>query len=148
SKYKYLYQLFDGDPRKFAAYLQIDPKNLPNPEFCRAAAVTGGVGDANPSDPERLGKIILANRGWLAGLYLNSNGGSTDTGFEVGYLIRGAWLKTVTARLDDGKLIYEPDFMPAPLDPGLLGNVAPTAATQDYARRWERYQQAIKNVPP
>ena len=148
SKYKYLYQLFDGDPRKFAAYLQIDPNKLPNPEFCRAAAVTGGVGDGNPPDPERLGNLILANRGWLAVLYLNSNGGSTDVGFEVGYLIRSAWLKTITAALDDGKLIYQPDFMLPPLDPALLGNVPPTKATQDLAKRWERYQQAIKNVPP
>src|SRR5262245_4290450 len=43
SRYKHLYKIFGGDARKFAAYLQIDPGRLPNPEHCRAALVSGKV---------------------------------------------------------------------------------------------------------
>jgi len=38
SKYKYLYQIFGGDSKKFAAYLQLDGGKLPNPEHCRTAS--------------------------------------------------------------------------------------------------------------
>ena len=47
SQYKRLYQIFDGDPAKFAAYLEIDTgtRRLPDPEACRSALVKGGIGE-------------------------------------------------------------------------------------------------------
>src|SRR5262249_42485309 len=41
SKYKYLYQIFGNDQRKFAEYMGVDASKLPHPEVCRAILVTG-----------------------------------------------------------------------------------------------------------
>jgi hypothetical protein len=129
SKYKHLYQLFGDDPRKFAAYLEVDPDQhrLPDPEACRAVLVSGGIGD--PNDRDKLLDAIVRNKGWLAAVYLNSGGGDVWTGQQLGYLVRAFRLKTVTARNLGNKIFYEPDFALAPLSPAELAPVgAKTAA--------------------
>jgi hypothetical protein len=144
SKYKYLWKLFDDDPKKFAAYLQIDPANLPNPEFCRAALLTGGI-DFN-GETSKLIDFILANRGWLSTLYLSSGGGSVTQGVELALVVRMFWLKT---RANFPKPIaYEPDFVLPPLA-GWGPRAAP--ATPDTSANalivgpgWPKFTQAIK----
>ena len=54
SKYKYLYQIFGGDSKKFAAYLQLDAGKLPNPEHCRAALISGGIEAPQAKDADKL----------------------------------------------------------------------------------------------
>ena len=123
SKYKHLYQLFGGDVRKFAAYLDIDQNHLPDPEICRAVLVSGGIGGAN--DREKLLDAVVHGKGWLAAVYLNSGGGSVWTGQQLGYIVRAFRLKTFTARNAGNKIFYEPDFALAPSSPASL---APAAA--------------------
>ena len=77
SKYKHLYQLFGGDTRKFAAYFKIGTGRLPDPEACRAALITGGIGE--PNDREKLLDFVVQNKGWLATVHLNSGGGSVPS---------------------------------------------------------------------
>ena len=99
SKYKYLYKIFGGDPRKFAAYLQVDPGRLPGPEHCRAALITGKIEPPAAQDAAKLAAIIVQNEGWLATLHLSSSGGSVGSGYQLGFLARNFWLKTTTARV-------------------------------------------------
>ncbi len=117
SKYKYLYQLFGEDPRKFAAYLEIDRDryHLPDPETCRAVLVSGGIGE--PNDREKLLDFVARSKGWLAAVYLNSGGGSVWAGQQLGYIVRAFRLKTFTAHNAGNKIFYEPDFAVAPLSP-------------------------------
>src|SRR4051794_30436426 len=65
SKYKYLYQLFDGDMRRFADYFGLDPdvRRLPDPEFCRAALLSGPTGEPSKDEFGDLIRIIVRNRG-------------------------------------------------------------------------------------
>jgi len=112
SKYKHLYQLFGGDTRKFAAYFKIGTARLPDPEACRAALISGGIGD--PNDREKLLDFVVQNKGWLATVHLNSGGGSVWTGQQLGYIVRAFRLKTVTARNAGNKVLYEPDFVLPP----------------------------------
>jgi hypothetical protein len=115
SKYKYLFQIFGGDPRKFAAYLKIDTagRALPDPELCRAALIYGGVGE--PNDSEKILDFVIRNKGWLAAVYLSSPGGDVDEGQRLGVLIRTFGLKTVTALNGSDRLLYDPDFGLPPL---------------------------------
>jgi len=122
SKYKHLYQLFGGDARSFAAYLNIDPNHLPDPETCRALLVSGGIGD--PNDREKLLDAVARSKGWLAAVYLNSGGGSVWTGQQLGYIVRAFRLKTFTAHNSGNKVFYEPDFALAPSSPALSAAAA------------------------
>ena len=117
SKYQHLYQLFGGDARSFAAYLNLDPNHLPDPETCRAVLVSGGIGD--PNDREKLLDFVARSKGWLAAVYLSSGGGSVWTGQQLGYVVRAFRLKTFTARNTGNKISYEPDVALAPLSPAL-----------------------------
>ena len=121
SKYKHLYQIFGGDPKKFAAFLQIDAKRLPHPEFCRAALITGQIEPASAQEVNKLLELIQKNQGWLAALHLSSSGGSIGAGYQLGFVTRAFWLKTTTARTFNGNLVYTPDFFVPPL-------TAPSAA--------------------
>lgn len=131
SKYKHLYELFGQDPRKLAAYLEIDPdrRSLPDPEACRAVLVSGGIGA--PNDREKLLDAVARNKGWLAAVYLNSGGGNVWVGQQLGYIVRAFRLKTVTARNVGNKIFYQPDFALAPFSSSelaQLGAKAPAAA--------------------
>ena len=65
SKYKYLYQIFGGDSKKFATYLQLDAGKLPNPEHCRAALISGGIEAPQAKDADKLLAVITQNKvGW------------------------------------------------------------------------------------
>ena len=115
SRYKYLYQLFDNDRQRLAAYLKIDAKRLPDGEICRAVIVSGPI-SARPkaktsqldSDSARLLRAIEQNGGWLATLYLLSSGGNVRMGMELAQLTRMFWLKTVS--LNERDFPYYPDF--------------------------------------
>ena len=131
SKYKHLYQLFGGDARSFATYLDIDPNRLPDPETCRAVLVSGGIGD--PNDREKLLNAVARGKGWLAALYLNSGGGNVWTGQQLGYIVRAFRLKTFTARNAGNKIFYEQDVALPPLSPAsapAAGNTGVAAAPQ------------------
>ena len=121
SKYKHLYQLFGGDARKFAAYLNIGVDRLPDPEICRAVLVFGDIGEAR--DREKLLDVVARSKGWLAAVHLNSGGGDVWTGQQLGYIVRAFRLKTVTARTASNRLLYNPDFAVGPLPPGTPGRV-------------------------
>lgn len=116
SKYKHLYQLFGGDARKLAIYLNISADRMPDPEACRAVLLSGGIG--GPNDREKFLDFVVRNKGWLAVVHLNSGGGNVWTGQQLGYIVRAFRLKTVTARSAGNKILYAPDF------------VLPTASTE------------------
>lgn len=115
SKYKYLYELFGGDRRKFADYFGIDPetRRLPEPEYCRAAMLSGPTGETGKNEFGDLVRMIAENRGWLAAIHLSSPGGSGFV-WEPAYLIRKLRMKTVVAQKINGRIAYDPDFAPAP----------------------------------
>jgi hypothetical protein len=154
SRYKYLFELFGGDPKKFAAYLEINPSRLPNPNHCRAALVTG---DVTGGDAERFLAAVSQSQGWLAALYLDSGGGDTGVGYHVMYLTRSFWLKTFA------ETAYAPDFYLPPLASG------PAAPPQQWNDRlngddrrrmlaqagklalvtgWEKYLDTQRLLPP
>ncbi len=147
SKYKYLWQLFDNDPKKFAAYLQIDPAKLPGPELCRAVFLTGGI--HSRVDVDKLIDAITANRGWLATIYLASGGGDSGLGRRLAELVRMFWLKTQSfTRLP---VAYRPDFIVPPL--GTWGPRAAPGSTEKpaddpaFAAAWQAYQKVIDGLP-
>ena len=148
SKYKHLYQLFGGDARKLAAYLEIDTDryHLPDPEACRAALVTGGIGQ--PNDRDKLLDLVVRNKGWLAAVYLNSGGGDVWTGQQLGYIVRAFRLKTFTARNAGNKLLYEPDFALAPRPPAApAAAAAATAGVVDAGKPQPPRCQLNEHVP-
>lgn len=124
SKYKHLYQLFGGDARTFAAYLDLDPNHLPDPETCRAVLIDGGIGD--PNDRAKLLDFVARSKGWLAAVYLSSGGGSVWTGQQLGYVVRAFRLKTFTAGNAGNKIFYEPDVALPPLSPALAPQAGKT----------------------
>jgi hypothetical protein len=134
SKYKYLYALFGGDRRKFAAYLEIDAAQhpFPDPEACRAVLVSGGIGGAN--DRDMLLDQVIANKGWLAQVYLNSGGGSVWVGQQLGYIVRTFRLKTFTAYNQGSELFYQPDFLLPPLSAEWAASLPAPAALTDAER--------------
>ena len=115
SKYKYLFQLFDNNTRKFGDYFGLDAETsrMPEPEFCRAALVSGSTGERGKDESGDLIRMISHNRGWLSTIYLSSPGGSGAV-FEVAFLIRKLRIKTAVAQKIDNRIAYEPDFAPAP----------------------------------
>jgi hypothetical protein len=162
SKYKYLYELFGGDPRKFAAYLEIDPAahRLPDPELCRAVLLIGGIGDKD--DRARFLETVVRTRGWLATVYLSSGGGSTNVGWEVGFVVRSFVLKIRTAPVTGNKIAYQPDFGLPPLAPATPGAAAPPPPPPapigppdprlSLIAGWQTYQNSqrklLSNAPP
>jgi len=149
SKYKYLYQIFGGDSKRFAAYLQLDAGKLPNPEHCRAALISGGVEAPQAKDAEKLLAVITQNQGWLAALHLASGGGKVGTGYQLGFLTRSFWLKTYTVSTIGSTLIYEPDFFVAPLPDGSTPAPAPEASPEmGPAEGWQSYLAARRKLAP
>ena len=149
SKYRHLYQIFGGDPQKFAAYLQIEPNRLPDPEFCRAALVSGPIEAPDAHDVDKLMNFIMANRGWLAALHLASGGGRVGTGYMLAFLARSFWLKTYTVSTSGNTLYYMPDFFVPPL-PAASGNTSPTPAPAPelgLAQGWQAYLALQKGLP-
>src|SRR5262245_5484739 len=83
SKYKYLYEIFGNDRRRFSEFFQLDDAPLPDGEMCRAVLVTGRI--ISPAEASRAGQVndleklltaISDNQGWLATIYLASQGGN------------------------------------------------------------------------
>jgi hypothetical protein len=154
SKYKYLYQIFGGDPKKFAAYLQLDVAKLPNPEHCRAALVSGGIGSPQAKEADKLYAFVAQNQGWLAALHLASGGGSVGSGYQLGFLARNFWLKTYTVSTMGTNLVYEPDFFVAPLPTPSSGPAPapappPTPSPESgLADGWQSYLAAQKKLAP
>jgi hypothetical protein len=161
SKYKHLYKIFGGDPRKFAAFLQIDPGRLPGPEHCRAALITGKIEPPAAQDAAKLADIIVQNEGWLATLHLSSTGGSVGSGYQLGFLARNFWLKTTTARVAGANFQYSPDFFVPPLGgatapagtestaaaPAAAPAPAPTPEA-DLAQGWQAYLAEQRKLAP
>jgi hypothetical protein len=111
ARYQRLYEIFGGDPAKFAAYLEVDTgtHRLPDPDACRAALVRGGIGERS-DDRARLLQFITSNRGWLAAIYLESGGGNVNVGRQLGWAVRAFRLKTYVAPAEDEESFYQPDF--------------------------------------
>jgi hypothetical protein len=134
SKYRHLYQLFGGDPKKLATYLQIDANRLPDPEFCRAALITGKIEPAKAQDVNKLLEFIVKNQGWLAALHLSSEGGAIGPGYQLAFLARAFWLKTYTVSTSGTMLLYMPDFfvppLAAPPGPAATGTAAAGATPE------------------
>jgi hypothetical protein len=114
SKYKYVYRIFGNDPAKFAAYFKLGPSRgkLPDGELCRAALLSGGIGP-EPEELDKLLRVIAANRGWLATIYLNSGGGDVWMGYRLAVTVRDFRLKTSVLNRDGA---YLPDFALPPLE--------------------------------
>jgi hypothetical protein len=158
SKYKYFFQIFGGDPRKFAAYFQLDANRVPNPELCRAALISGGVAPAKAGDADKLLGFILKNEGWLAALHLASPGGSVGTGYQLGFLTRSFWLKTYSVSTIGNALSYTPDFFVPPLPapspaatplPGVAGGAPPDPPPDSgLAKGWQAYLAEQKKLAP
>jgi len=147
SKYKYLYQIFGGDSKKFATYLQLDAGKLPSPEHCRAALISGGIEAPQAKDADKLLAVIAQNQGWLAALHLASGGGKVGTGYQLGFLTRNFWLKTYTVSTMGTALVYEPDFFVAPLTVGSAPALEPSPETGP-AEGWQSYIAAQKKLAP
>ncbi|MCC6890115.1 MAG: hypothetical protein IT536_16405 [Hyphomicrobiales bacterium] len=146
SRYRHLYQLFGGEPKQLAAFLELDPgRPLPRPEHCRAMLVSGKV-DNRAEDMERLLAAIEANQGWLAVLQLSSGGGVVQTGYRVGFITRLFWLKTQTAAGADRSLVYTPDFFvpPAAFASDGAGDQPDAARIEN----WRKYLAAQKGLAP
>ena len=80
SRYKHLYEIFDNDRDRFAAYFGVKASELPDGEVCRAVLVSkGGVEPMKADDPEsdfaRLMFAVRQGGGWLATLYLRARSG-------------------------------------------------------------------------
>jgi hypothetical protein len=149
SKYKYLYQIFGGDSKKFAAYLQLDAGKLPNPEHCRAALISGRIEAPQAKDADKLLAVITQNQGWLAALHLASGGGKIGTGYQLGFLARNFWLKTYTVSTLGSTLVYEPDFFVPPLTIGSTPAPAPEPSPETGpAEGWQGYLAAQKKLAP
>jgi hypothetical protein len=147
SRYHHLFQIFGGDPKKFAAYLQVDPNKLPSPDLCRAALVSGPVDASEARDADKLVDFIIKNRGWLAALHLSSGGGKVGTGYQLGFLTRNFWLKTYTVSASGTTLIYTPDFFLPPV--GAAAGSPPTQSPDaSLEQGWQAYVAAMKNLPP
>jgi hypothetical protein len=150
SRYRYLYQIFGGEAQRFAEYLQVGKARLPDPDMCRAVLVTGQIEPHRPGNPdddpdfERLAQAIVANRGWLATLYLSSPGGTVGTAMRLAVLTRMFWLKTYAP---GGTFLYVPDFL-APPDfsrtPGEIREL--TVANRESAlfSGWDVYAEAVR----
>ena len=143
SKYKYLFLLFDNDPRKFAAYFNLPPGQLPRPDYCRAVLVNGGY--RSEADITQVMRFIVENRGWLSEIYLQSGGGLVLVGVGTGILARNFWLKTHNAMRKDGALVYEPDFAVPPPEALEAGDTAPPNAPTFAG--WRAYRAAVAALP-
>jgi hypothetical protein len=142
SRYRHLYQLFGGDPRQLAAFLQLDPTQLPRPEHCRAMLLSGMI--EGWSDVDTLLTAIDTNQGWLAVLHLASGGGNVPTGYGLGFLTRLFWLKTQTAIAFDGNLSYTPDFF---VPPAAADDELPDS---ERIHNWQHYlatQKGLGQIP-
>lgn len=147
SRYRHLFQIFDGDPKKLAAYLQVDPTKLPPPDLCRAALVSGPVEPSEAHDADKLIDFIIKNRGWLAALHLSSTGGRVGTGYQLGFLARSFWLKTYTVSASGGNLVYTPDFLVPPAS--RPSGSAPTQPSDTGLEQgWQTYLATVKALPP
>jgi hypothetical protein len=90
SKYKYLWQIFGNSQQKFAEFLKVSPSQLPTPEMCRAILITGRIGPQVTDlfreldhDFDQLLNVIAVNNGWVAEIYLASDGGIVGTGIRL-----------------------------------------------------------------
>lgn len=143
SRYGHLYQLFDGDPRQLAAFLHLDPRRLPRPEHCRAMLLSGRI--EGRADLDKLLAAIDASQGWLASLHLSSPGGSAETGYRLGFIVRLFWLKTQTAVAARRNLHYTPDFF---VPPGPGGSDPAEADADERIRNWRRYLAVQRELEP
>jgi hypothetical protein len=143
SRYRHLYQLFDGDPRQLAAFLQLDPRRLPRPEHCRAMLLSGKI--EGRADIDKLLAAIDASEGWLTSLHLSSPGGSVTTGYRLGFIVRLFWLKTQTAVASRRNLHYTPDFIVPPV---LAGSDPAVADADERIRNWRRYLAVQRDLEP
>ena len=146
SRYRHLYQLFGGDPKQFAAYLDLDPAQLPRPEHCRAILLSGKVEPRSGNDLDQLLTAINANQGWLAVVQLASGGGIVQTGYRLGFVTRMFWLKTHTATAFNRNLYYTPDFfVPPAAGTPTEGEEQPDAGRIE---NWRRYLATQKGLSP
>ncbi len=170
SKYKYLYQLFNNNRARLAAFLNVDAKRLPDGEKCRAAVIRGGIVSASVAkksgslpDSAKLLQVIEQNGGWLATLYLISGGGNVAMGMELAQLTRMFWLKTVS--VNEQEFPYYPDFgllaVERPVPPATrarksataeaqrskrsdrLSDMPPAEPVRELAAGWRAYQKAV-----
>jgi hypothetical protein len=169
SKYKYLYQLFNNNRARLAAFLRVDARQLPDGEKCRAVIIRGRVDSASASkeagslpDRTKLLQAIEQNGGWLATLYLISGGGNIAMGMELAQLTRMFWLKTVA--VNEQEFAYYPDFgllaLERPVPPvrrarvsgkvkaeprkraDRLSDMPPAEPVRALATGWRNYQKA------
>lgn len=145
SRYRHLYQLFGGDPKQLAAFLELDPARLPHPDHCRAVLVSGRVESPKLNDADKLLAAIEANQGWLAVLQLSSGGGVVQTGYRLGFLTRMFWLKTQTVSALGRNLNYTPDFF---VPPAAIGPDAADELPDDRIRNWRRYLASQRSLSP
>ena len=149
SKYKYLYQIFDNDPRKFAAFLQVNPAKLPSGDTCRAVLVTGRINSTKQSkdagevsDGDKLLAAVAQSGGWLATAYLASGGGSIGMGLALAQTTRLFWLKV---RSPSAKTFtYQPDFF----HPGTAPPSSPPEVPPEFSAGWAAYTRAVQAYQP
>jgi hypothetical protein len=151
SKYKYLYRLFDNDRRRFAAYFQVEERNLPGGEVCRAAVIVGSIirsQDAEKkgerAEVEKLLAMIEQSNGWLATLYLASGGGNISAGLRLAELTRMFWLKTVSPNTKT--FTYRPDFIPNTIDGSAPAPGLASGGAEPLKFNLDAYRQFVKPV--
>ncbi|VVB46724.1 protein of unknown function [Beijerinckiaceae bacterium RH AL1] len=132
SRYAPLSLLFGGDTGKLKEAL--GQAQLPPANACRAIFASGTT---ERGDPERLAAVLIANRGWIDTVYLNSGGGEVGPANESGFLIRDFWLNTVV--MPAGKFIYPASSL------GLSRGGVDDGAIQTYERAVGGYAIALKS---
>jgi hypothetical protein len=145
SKYKYLYRIFDNDPKKFGAYLQVDSARLPGGEVCRAVFISGRIDSTKQSkeanevpDGDKLLSAVAKGGGWLATIYLGSGGGNIGMGLALAQMTRLFWLKVRSPSAKS--FTYQPDFVQQ--DAALATPQIPP----ELARGWSDYARAVQTV--
>jgi hypothetical protein len=146
SRYRHLYQLFGGDPRQLAAFLELDPARLPRPEFCRAILLSGEIYTGSAIQAGKLLAAIEANQGWLSTVHLASSGGSVQSGYRLGFVTRLFWLKTQTVTTFGRNLNYTPDFFVPPA--ATRSDTADEQPDAERIRNWRAYLTTQKSLSP
>jgi len=150
SKYKYLFEIFGKDRRKFAEFFGVSPANLPDGEMCRAIILSGGIDSSaksretrQPTDTDKLLDVIARNKGWLATIYLVSPGGNIAMGMSLSQMTRMFWLKTEAPNAKIFK--YTPDFIMRATPPA-NSETSDSSAVEvppELAQGWEAYLRLL-----
>ena len=147
SRYRHLYQLFGGDPKQLAAFLELDPRDAAEAGVLpRDSDQRQGRHPRPPMTPTSSSPPSKPTRDGSRRLQLSSGGGIVQTGYQLGFITRLFWLKTQTATAFGRNLNYTPDFFVPPAASGPdTGEEQPDA---ERIRNWRSFLTAQKGLSP